>query len=192
MWIYLKNNKLSALPDSFGKLSCLQWLDLNNNHLTSLPEGIGELTGLQRLSLHGNKLISIPESIGKLKSLRELFLSNNQLVSLPKSLKKLAKLENLNLINNPKLESVNIDSLPPNLRLLFIEREKLIGNSGEIFTSVEQCFEAPHEKISYKKFVLKISKIYENNSTIKILVTPQDLIAYVKHEDLVKHRILLK
>ena len=43
--LYLDNNQLTSLPDSFGRLTALTELYLYNNQLTSLPDSFGSLKG---------------------------------------------------------------------------------------------------------------------------------------------------
>ena len=97
-----------------------------------MPDHVSVLRNLKKLDLSGNYLTIFPEAILELTELTKLYLSNNQLHTLPKSLRKLAKLVTLNLISNPELESVNIYSLPSRLRVLFIEKRKLLGDVGRI------------------------------------------------------------
>ncbi len=107
--LYLWDNKLTKLPESFGKLTNLTYLSLSGNQLTELPESIGKLTNLTWLSLSGNQLTELPEFIGKLTNLTWLNLSGNQLTELPEFIGKLTNLTRLELSNNP------IKSLPPEL-----------------------------------------------------------------------------
>jgi Leucine-rich repeat (LRR) protein/GTPase SAR1 family protein len=96
----LSDNKLTTLPESIGDLTRLQTLDLRKNQLTELPETIGRLTQLHTLDLSYNQLTTLPESIGHLTQLQELVPSNNQLTALPKSIGQLTQLQELVLSNN--------------------------------------------------------------------------------------------
>ena len=65
--LFLYNNKLTALPDTFGQLAGLETLELQDNQLTALPSTFGQLTGLERdkggrLNLSCNPLGSCPFS----------------------------------------------------------------------------------------------------------------------------------
>ncbi len=84
--LYLWDNKLTKLPESFGKLTNLTYLSLSCDQLSELPESFGKLTNLTWLSLSGNQLTQLPKSIGKLTNLTRLELSNNPIKSLPPEL----------------------------------------------------------------------------------------------------------
>ena len=57
----MENNKLSALPESFGYfMPTVQKLNLQNNKLTALPESLGNLTALKFLYLHNYQLTTLP------------------------------------------------------------------------------------------------------------------------------------
>ena len=119
--LYLSDNQLTALPDSFGNLTSLEELSLYNNKLTSLPESLANLTSLKRLYLSYNYLTSFPESLANLTSLEELSLSYNDLTSLPESLGNLTHLERLWLGGNPlsSKEKNKIKRMLPNCRIYF-------------------------------------------------------------------------
>ena len=98
--LYLYNNQLTSLPNSFGRLTTLTGLSLGNNQLTSLPDSFGSLSSLTNLYLHNNQLTALPDSFGRLTALTELSLSENQLASLPDSLGRLTALTELHLYEN--------------------------------------------------------------------------------------------
>lgn len=81
--LYLYDNQLTSLPDSFVDLKG-EYLDLGYNQLTSLPESIGRLQ-FDSLGLSDNNLTSLPDSFGDLKC-KDLYLYNNPLTSESKQL----------------------------------------------------------------------------------------------------------
>ncbi|MBS0653600.1 MAG: leucine-rich repeat domain-containing protein, partial [Verrucomicrobia bacterium] len=103
--LYLNNNRLKGLPESFGSLKLLQRLSLNNNQLERLPESFGNLQQLEWLSLTGNQLEGLPNSFGNFQQLTELYLNNNLLKSLPDTFGNLRQLQRLHLENN-QMESL--------------------------------------------------------------------------------------
>jgi Leucine-rich repeat (LRR) protein len=98
--LWLDNNELRSLPESFGNLIQLQRLSLRANQLTSLPETFGNLSQLQELRLEQNRLSSLPESLGNLTQLKLLELSGNQISNLPESIGNLTQLQRLELSSN--------------------------------------------------------------------------------------------
>ena len=95
----LHHTKLCKLPESFGCLSSLHDLDIFNTDLTTLPESFGQLTSLRVLDLRNTPLTTLPESFGQLTSLRFLDLSNTRLTALPESFGQLTSLQFLSFSN---------------------------------------------------------------------------------------------
>jgi len=67
-----------------SRLAALQELDLRNNRLTALPESLGQLSGLWELTLEDNQLTALPESLGQFSKLHKLLLENNPIQELPR------------------------------------------------------------------------------------------------------------
>ena len=65
----LSNNRLDAIPDSIGLMSCLRQLLLPRNNILVLPETCGQLKLLQELDVSHNPLQNLPGSLGFLRSL---------------------------------------------------------------------------------------------------------------------------
>ncbi len=99
--LFLANNDIEEIPESFSKLMYLLQLDLANNKVASLPSTIGNINYLTSLDLRNNEVFELPEDFGRLKfSLQYLNLSGNKLESLPNSLGTLSHIEELNLSKN--------------------------------------------------------------------------------------------
>ncbi|XP_024940249.1 uncharacterized protein LOC107267295 isoform X2 [Cephus cinctus] len=78
--LYLENNKLAKLPDElFTTLKNLMWLDVRNNLLTYLPESIKYHASLETILLQGNKIERLPLELCLLPNLRELKVARNPL-----------------------------------------------------------------------------------------------------------------
>ena len=78
----LQSQGLTEFPSELCdplRAGTLRVLDLRENQLTALPESIGALVGLEKLHLHYNKLTALPESIVALTALTWLDLRNNPL-----------------------------------------------------------------------------------------------------------------
>ena len=72
----LSNNRLDAIPDSIGLLSCLRQLLLPRNNILVLPETCGQLKLLQELDVSHNPLQNLPGSLGFLRSLARVGVEN--------------------------------------------------------------------------------------------------------------------
>ena len=59
-FLYLSNNRLTALPNSLGNLSNLVYLNATDNQLTALPETLGNLANLKELTATEVELIVMP------------------------------------------------------------------------------------------------------------------------------------
>lgn len=179
----LSRLKLTILPESIGKLYCLQKLWLNDNKLKIFPF-IGNLGQLEVLSLDGNKLEKLPNSIGLLRRLKIFSLSENKLRVLPKQIGKLSQLQILNLTDN------QLSKLPPEicllskLQALWLAENQLtvlpekIGKLGQLQVLSlygNQLSDLP--KSTYKLNRLKVLALNNNHFTDlpnQILILPSD------------------
>jgi Leucine-rich repeat (LRR) protein len=98
--LYLKNNAIKVLPESFVQLTKLVKLCLNRNRISDLPENFGNLIALQVLELSNNELKLLPVSLCDCKELIELLLDDNHLLRLPENLGFLPKLRKLDISHN--------------------------------------------------------------------------------------------
>lgn len=121
--LYLKRQKLIALPENFGNFKFLKNLDLSSNGLTTLPESFGNLESLKTLNLANNPISSLPNNFGNLKSLEFLSLSWSNLISLPESFGNLSSLKSLKILDD------NLTSLPESFgNLRSLKNLELVGN----------------------------------------------------------------
>jgi len=155
----LKTNKLTSLPESFGRLTKLEYLNLGDNKLTFLPESIGKLTKLEFLKLDVNELnelTSLPESFGKLTNLKVLNLEYNKLTSLPNLIGNLKNLKILYLNGN------NLTSLPESIgNLTKLETLELIGNN---LTFLPESF----KNLRYDLYIIYNNKEYTRNEFVTL------------------------
>lgn len=85
--IYLQNNQITTLPDDFfPSLPSLMYLDLRNNLLTDIPQTIKYHHALTHLLLQNNKLTSLPNELGTVATLKVLQLNGNPLRFPPKEI----------------------------------------------------------------------------------------------------------
>jgi Leucine-rich repeat (LRR) protein len=116
--IKLESNKLSVLPNSFGKLlssSTMQQCYLQNNKLVAIPEmqennrkptATGFVSGLLTLDVTNNNIVQLSRSIGRAlgPSLLSLRIAHNRLESIPvASFAYFKKLQDLTCHGNPIL-----------------------------------------------------------------------------------------
>ncbi|MEM0992175.1 MAG: caspase family protein [Bacteroidota bacterium] len=141
--LFLNDNNLQTLPDSFWQLNQLQKLELRKN--ASLMDnsnnliGIGKMAGnLRELDLSKNETLQyLPDDLTKLENLRTLDLSNCNLNRLPSCFGELSSLEELNLRGNKDLNFLPVSfSNLGNLAILRLDientsyqRERAVKNS---------------------------------------------------------------
>lgn len=193
-YLDLSNNKLSNLPDDFGKLKKLKILFLSNNQFKELPSVLAQCPKLSMLGIRNNQIThfpenalplnlrwliltenaikTLPDSIGDLKYLQKLMLSGNQIKSLPKTLLKCKNLELLRLSAN------QLDSLPP--WLLTLPKLSWFAYSANPFCAKHPSCDVPLREIDWSELELKevlgegasgrISKAIYNDKKVAIKV----------------------
>ena len=77
-------NRLTSIPDSFGRMPRLLYLIISYNAIEKLPENIFQSPTLYLLDVSSNKLLGLPAMY--MPSLRNLLLANNSLHEVPPSL----------------------------------------------------------------------------------------------------------
>jgi hypothetical protein len=98
--IGFKNNQIVHVPDASLPL-ITRWLILTDNKITQLPESFGKLVRLQKLALAGNNLTELPASFAQCENLELIRLAANQLAEFPDVLLTLPKLAWLAFSGNP-------------------------------------------------------------------------------------------
>jgi len=118
----LSGNRLTGLPDDFGRLKKLRILFLSNNAFTQIPQVLSECPELTMIGfksnqitlwpedampakvrwliLTDNRIEKLPDSIGKLKYLQKLMLAGNQISTLPDTMNHCKNLELIRLSAN--------------------------------------------------------------------------------------------
>lgn len=117
-FLYLHDNKLSALPSSLSKLTKLRYLNISENAFDMLPECVCSMSGLIELRASDNSLASLPPSIERLSRLRELHLRNNKLTTLPENIGNMQALRQIDLRGNPLAQLPGILADLPRLEKL--------------------------------------------------------------------------
>ena len=164
----LSNNKLSTLPDDFGRLKKLRILFLSENEFKEIPKVLAqcpELTmigfksnqislfpenalplNVQWLILTDNKIEKLPDSIGKLTKLQKCMLAGNRLHSLPDSI---ASCENLELL---RISANQIKRLPS--WLFELPRLSWLACSGNPFVNKHLLEEEELKEIHWNNITL--------------------------------------
>ena len=70
--LWLKDNRLAALPEELGACTKLKRLWLDDNRLQALPASITALVALQELYAPHNRLRSLPAGLAQMPALRKL------------------------------------------------------------------------------------------------------------------------
>ena len=163
----LTGNSLKTIPSEISNLTSLHNLILDENMLTALPESLTNLNSLEQLDLTVNKLTMLPEDFGNLRNLTVLNLSNNFLVRLPDSFSALTLITTLDLSDN------KLECLPDNcqfgatLEYLYVERNELISLPKWI-NNLPVC-----EKMSFRGNAICgtpfTEEFGENNQNIRLL-----------------------
>jgi hypothetical protein len=96
----LSHLRLTALPESLGKLTRLRILDLSGNRFTALPEWLSQMTQLRQLKLSYSEPTAVLGWLGQLSQLQELDVSNSRLTALPRFVRDLKRLQRLDLSVN--------------------------------------------------------------------------------------------
>lgn len=81
--IYLKDNKITCLPDWMNELVNLTHLYLHGNSLKTVPAELARMKNLTLLDISENGLETLPSCVGELEALQFLTIDNNYLKKLP-------------------------------------------------------------------------------------------------------------
>lgn len=120
----LSDNKISSLPDDFGKFIKLKIVFFANNTFTTFPKVLADCPELRMVGFKSNQLQWIPEDAFPAK-LSWLILTDNQLTCLPKSIGNCKYLQKCALAGN------QLNALPTemancvNLELLRVSANQL-------------------------------------------------------------------
>ena len=104
--MYVKDNLLNKLPDSFQSLTELQSVDFSSTNLDKIPWQILNFGTVRNLKMRNNVIEKLPDDWNQCVNIRHLDLSQNPLMSIPSSVAQLQKLQIL------KLESCCLSEFP--------------------------------------------------------------------------------
>ena len=95
----LTNNKLSALPAQFGRLTKLKIFFCSDNLFTTLPEVLADCPLLEMVGFKANRIETVPpRSLNP--NLRWLILTDNKITSLPGTIGRCTRMQKLMLAGN--------------------------------------------------------------------------------------------
>ena len=134
----LSNNKLTGVPQYFGKYHALRSLNLSSNSLTEFPNELRELNTLVDLDVSFNQIQNLGD-LSSLENLERLWATNNKL-SGPFE-ESFTKLENLREIDARFNSITNIDvvSQLPGLEMLMLGHNSISQFEGT-FTKLKVLF----------------------------------------------------
>lgn len=108
------------LPNQIGTIKTITNLTILNINYREFPEWIFNLTNLKSLIFRGNDTEYLPEEIYQLTNLKKLRVENCYLKEIPSSMYRLKNLQSLSLIDNFKIQWIEPNHLPINLKKLDI------------------------------------------------------------------------
>lgn len=120
----LSGNKLSSLPDDFGRLKKLKIAFFSDNYFTQYPTVLANCPHLEMVGFKANQIVSIPaEALSP--HLRWLILTNNKIESIPASIGKCTRLQKCMLAGN-RLKELPIEMANcKNIELLRISANRI-------------------------------------------------------------------
>ncbi len=165
----MTDNKLSALPDDFGKLKNLKILFLSNNLFEEVPKVLSDCPKLSMIGFRNNQIhtfgenalppsvrwliltdnhiTALPDSIGDLKYLQKFMLSGNQITTLPETL---GNCKNLELF---RISANQLTHLPS--WLLTLPKLSWFAYGGNPFCRKHPSCDVPLKETSWKELEIK-------------------------------------
>ena len=95
--IFMKDNPVNKLPDSFQCLTELKSIDFSSTNLEIIPCQILNLSNLKKLKMRNNAIEKLPGDWNQCVNTTHLDLSQNPLILIPSSVAQLQKLQMLRL-----------------------------------------------------------------------------------------------
>lgn len=77
--IYLRGNRLSAVPESFKNLPALTDIELSDNPIAEIPDWLARKPGLENLSFNRTRVRKLPDDLSAWRSLHSLQLGSLRL-----------------------------------------------------------------------------------------------------------------
>jgi len=125
-------NSTNLIPGDVGELKTLRKLEILNFNYQEFPKWILKLPNLEELTFRGHDVENLPNSISQLTKLKSFGLENCAIKKLPESMFKMNNLVHLSLADNFKIESIDSNYLPINLKELVVTPSNLSSKQKEI------------------------------------------------------------
>ena len=129
----LSTNKLSALPDDFGRLKKLRILFLSENKFKEIPKVLAQCSELTMIGFKSNQISSFPENALP-SNVQWLILTDNKIEKLPDSIGNLTKLQKCMLAGNRLHSLPNAMAACEDLELLRISANQIKRLPSWLFT----------------------------------------------------------
>jgi len=120
----LSNNRLSVLPEDFGRFKKLKIAFFSDNLFTQLPQVLSQCPNLEMIGFKSNQISIVPENALP-KETRWLILTNNLIEQLPKSIGNCYRLQKVALAGNRLTELPQEMEACKNLELLRISANNI-------------------------------------------------------------------
>ena len=134
----LSNNKLTSVPQYFGKYHALRSLNLSSNSLSEFPDALRDLRTLVDLDVSFNTISNLG-NVGALESLERLWATNNKLSGpFDESFQHLTRLREIDARFNA-ITNIEVISQLPNLEMLMLGHNSISQFEGS-FTKLKVLF----------------------------------------------------
>src|SRR5690554_1725979 len=126
--LQIRRNKITVLPESLFNHLSLRDIQASSNELSSLPENIVN-SSLVNIDFTSNLFTQVPDALSSFSGLKRAVFNINKIETLGEQWKQSQSLEVLLLVANQltELTTEMLDNLPPSLKYLSLEKNKMVG-----------------------------------------------------------------
>ncbi|CAH2322858.1 leucine-rich repeat-containing 27 [Pelobates cultripes] len=184
--LHLEGNSLISIPEKlFLQLQHLVWLDLRYNKITSLPQTIGELRYLKYLLLEGNPIKALPVELGDISTLKALNLRHCPLDFPPQDIVQKGIESILLFLQNAKTAVHRPSEVEESTEMEFVEKLKLSELKNSVDMS-DEC-ESDEERIRFEMLKNRL-KQQEMEEIVENLTLGLQAVPHVTREQIRKEK----